>query len=93
MGSSGKYHELCFRGIKSESSGINPINNDVDIVLQCHSVQVTPYGFVDQNVICIKNKAIISGETDISQRVHGNDEEERPKDGPLWDTRRNTHYL
>ena len=37
------------------------------IVLQCHSVQVTPYGLVDQNVVCIKNKASIDGETDISK--------------------------
>ena len=93
MGSSRKYHELCFCGVKPESSEINPVNNDVDIILQCHSVQVTPYGFVDQNVVCIKNKASIDGEADISQRVHGKDEKEWPKDGPLRDTRRNTCCL
>ena len=44
MGSSRKYHELSFCGVKSESSIINPVESDVDIILQCHSVQVTPYG-------------------------------------------------
>lgn len=44
MGSSRKYHELFFCGVKSESSIINPVDNDVDIILQCHSVQVTPNG-------------------------------------------------
>ena len=43
MGSSRKYHELSFCGVKSESSIINPVESDVDIILQCHSVQVTPY--------------------------------------------------
>lgn len=87
--SSGKYHELCFCGVKPKSGGANPVNNDVDVILQCYSVQVTPYALVDENVVCIK-KSSIDGETDISQRVHGNDEEEWPKDRPLWDTRRNT---
>ena len=32
MGSSRKYHELCFCGVKPESSEINPVNNDVDII-------------------------------------------------------------
>ena len=77
----------------SKTCGINPVNNNVDIILQCHSVQVTSYGLVNQNVICIKNKVGTGGEADISQRVHGKDKEEWPKDGPQWDTRRNTYCL
>ena len=93
MGSSRKYHELGFCGIKSKACGVNPVNNDVDIILQCHSVQVTPYGLVDQNVVCIKNKVGIGGEADIIQRVHDKDKEEWPKDGSLWDTRGNMYCL
>ena len=56
-------------------------------------MEVTPHLLVDQNVVCIKNKPSIDGETDISQRVNGKDEKEWPKDGPLWDTKRGTCCL
>ena len=45
-------------GIEFESSGFNPIDNNVDIVLQSHPIQMALDRFVGQDVICIMVKGV-----------------------------------
>ena len=44
--------------IELESGGFNPIDNNVDIVLQSHPIQMAPDVFVGQDVVYIMVKRV-----------------------------------
>ena len=54
---------------------------------------MTPQGLVDQNIVCIEDMFGVGRKTEIGQRVHNKNEEERPKNGPLRDARSGTYCL